>query len=90
MKKMNLCSYKVSQMCLEKLIEGKSSDKVHEEICSILGLYDVKYFGHGTSYQKRKVEHIWRTILFYLYDYCPLSNMTSDFQKLEIKKYLEL
>lgn len=90
MKSMNLCSYKTSQFCLALLRHGKKSDEVHEEICSKLGLYGVKYFGHGTAYQKRKVEHIWRSILFILYDFTEFSNMTTVEQKQEISNYLEL
>jgi len=87
---MNLCSLKNSNKCLELLKAGYTSDEVHEKVCSELNLYSVKYFGHGTKYQKRKVNHIWLTILFLQYDFIELHKFTTNLQRQQIKNYLKI
>lgn len=54
---------------INKLLqEGHRPDKVHEKVCSDLGLYGVKYFGHGPTHKKRKVNHLWNAVMFSIWD----------------------
>ncbi len=68
------------------LLNGNSADLAHENICSELNLYGVKYFGHGTKYQKRKVDHLWRAVLFCIYDDTRIKIENKE----QIKNYLEI
>ena len=84
-------SKKIDKLIFAELNNGKvTADNVHEKVCSKLNLYGVKYFGHGTNYQKRKVELIWRSILFILMDFKEYVNYTTQSEKEQIKSYLQI
>lgn len=69
---------------------GLSADKTHSFMCMHHGLFYVKNHGKGTDYQKRKVEHLWRGILFVQYDTPEFSNKLTEEQLAQIKNYLEI
>lgn len=87
MKAINV-STKIFSKINQYLESGLSQDEAHEKICSELGLFGVKYFGHGTPYQKRKVEHMWRAVLFCIVDNTKLN--PSKKESIQIKNYLKL
>lgn len=64
-------------------IDEYSLDKIHEIICSELHLYGVKYFGHGTPYQKKKVELLWKTILQIRKENKSISDFKKEISKIE-------
>lgn len=83
-------SNKTFLICKNEIIKTKNADKAHENICAKLNLYGVKYFGHGTPYQKRKVELIWRNILFILIEFKEFASITTSEEKSQIKQYLNI
>lgn len=68
--------------------EEWNSDNAYQKIVSEERLFGNVYFGWScTPYQKRKLTHIWRGVLFVKWEYCPT---LTDFEKKSIKEFLEI
>jgi hypothetical protein len=78
LKSMSLVGAKLNRQILSKLKEGKTADDVYEEICCSQHLHNAKNHGIGTTLEKRKTEHIWRTIMFMVYDFLDLTQFTQE------------
>lgn len=74
----------------ELLKAGYIADAVHNVLCMHHGLYYVKNHGKGKTWQKQKVEHLWRAILFTQYDTPELSAKLSKEELEQIKNYLQI
>lgn len=85
-----ISSKKIDNLIKSELNKNLNADSIHESVCAKLGLYAVKYFGHGTKYQRIKVALIWNTILFFMVDFKEYSHLTNEVEKNQIKNYLKL
>lgn len=90
MKSLKAVSKRDYQRIYDFLRAGMASDAIHEIMCNYHGLHHVKMHGKGKPYQKQKVEHLWRAILFTQYDTPEFSNKLTEDELTQIKNYLEL
>ena len=73
------------------LVENNwNTDNAYQNIISEEGMFGYAYFGwSATPYQKKKMQHIWRAVLFLKYEECH-EDLMPKWIKSSIAKFLEI